>query len=57
MPDLRSYIVKLRPMFPGQPHQKNLLATDLQSVADIKAICNRLANYKFAHYSLRIANS
>jgi len=32
------------------------LATDLQSVADIKAICNCLANYKFAHYALRIAN-
>jgi len=24
------------------------LATDLQSVADIEAICNCLANYKFA---------
>ncbi len=35
---------------------KFALATDLQSVAHIKAICNRQANYKFAKYPLRIAN-
>jgi len=28
----------------------------LQSVADIEAICNCQANYKFADYPLRIAN-
>jgi len=32
------------------------LATDLQSVAHIEAICNRLADCKSARYPLRIAN-
>ncbi len=38
------------------PNTHSTLDTDLQSVSDIEAICNRLANYKFAKYSLRIAN-